>query len=181
MLLQRQLEFIPFFPFNSRASGHASSRGCHRQQHSCTCHLVVAFQPERRRHWIFRLCKQPAPQDRDGRARVPPPPRPDSLHCLWHSGANIAGWSLSSWVCYIKQVGCVSKCIPSILVTGDVFGREGERKEGSWSGLNLCTVGKQVSPWREESDDNMEKSVMRTVTVIITNSPMISMTSPELS
>lgn len=27
--------------------------------------------------------------------------------------------------------GCVSKCLPSILVTGDVFGGEGERKEGS--------------------------------------------------
>lgn len=43
--------------FNSRASGHASSRGCHHQQCSYTCHLDISFKPKRQRHRVFRLCK----------------------------------------------------------------------------------------------------------------------------
>lgn len=43
--------------FNSRASGHASSRGCHHQQDSCTYHLDILFKPKWQCLRVFRLCK----------------------------------------------------------------------------------------------------------------------------
>ena len=49
------------------------------------------------------------------------------------------------------MLGYVSSWIPSILVTHDLFGGEGERKEGNWSGLNLFAAGKHTSHWRGDN------------------------------